>query len=97
MSMVDRQRYRQHSYFDGGSSAGDHSSSVSAQDVGESQVIDGKDMIPARCQMIEHCTSTIFLLPDEHFHQDSFIARGAGCYCFSYRSWNVFVIYPPSF
>jgi len=47
MSMVDRQRYRQHSYFDGGSSAGDHSSSVSAQDVGESQVIDVKDMIPS--------------------------------------------------
>ena len=38
MSMVDRQRYRQHSYFDGESSVGDHSSSVSAQDVGESQV-----------------------------------------------------------
>ena len=47
MSMVDRQRYRQHSYFVGGSSAGDHSSSVSAQDVGEIQVIDGKDMIPS--------------------------------------------------
>ena len=60
MSMVDRQRYRQHSYFDGESSVGDHSFSVSAQDVGESQVIDGKDMIPARCQMIEHCTSTFF-------------------------------------
>ena len=38
MSMVDHQRYRQHSYFNGGSSAGDHRSSVSAQDVGESQV-----------------------------------------------------------
>ena len=46
MSMVDRQRYCQHSYFDGESSVGDHSSSVSAQDVGGSQVIDGKDMIP---------------------------------------------------
>ena len=45
MSMVDRQRYRQHSYFAGGSSTSDHSS-VSAQDVGGSQVIDGKDMIP---------------------------------------------------
>ena len=42
----DRQRYRQHSYFIGESSVGDHSSSVSAQDVGGSQVIDGKDMIP---------------------------------------------------
>ena len=45
MKMVDRQRYRQHSYFAGGSSTGDHSSSVSAQDVGGSQVIDGKDVI----------------------------------------------------
>ena len=32
-------------YVDGGSSTGDHSSSVSAQDVGGSQVIDGKDVI----------------------------------------------------
>ena len=43
----DRQRYRQHSYFVGESSVGDHSFSVSAQDVGESQVIDGKVVIPS--------------------------------------------------
>ena len=46
MSMVDRQRYRQQSYVNGGSSAGDHRSSVSAQDVGESRVMDSRDVIP---------------------------------------------------
>ena len=46
MSMVDHQRYRQQSCFNGGSSAGDHRSSVSAQDVGESQVMDSRDVIP---------------------------------------------------
>ena len=70
MSMVDRQRYRQHSYVDGGSSTLSSTqlcrwwivnvivnrvmsmvdrqlSSVSAQDVGESQVIDDRDVIPS--------------------------------------------------
>jgi len=28
---------------------------------------------PARCQMIEHCTSMIFLLPAEQLHQDSLL------------------------
>jgi len=45
MSMVDRQRDRRHSYFDGGSSTGDHSSSVSMQDVGESRVMNNRDVI----------------------------------------------------
>ena len=44
--MVDRQRYRQQSYVNGGSSTGDHRSSVSAQDVGESRVMDSRDVIP---------------------------------------------------
>ena len=46
MSMVDHQRYHQQSYFNGGSSTGDHRSSVSAQDVGESRVMDSRDVIP---------------------------------------------------
>ena len=46
MSMVNHQRYRQQSYVNGGSSAGDHRSSVSAQDVGESRVMDSRDVIP---------------------------------------------------
>ena len=46
LQLLQLERFRQHSYFDGESSTDDHSSSVSAQDVGESQVIDGKDMIP---------------------------------------------------
>ena len=50
-----------------------------------------------RCQTDEHCTSTSFLFQMKHFHQDSFIARGADYCCFSYRSWNVFIIRPSSF
>jgi len=32
----------------------------------------------------------IFLLPDEHLHQDSFIAHGAKCYYFSHYWCNIF-------
>ena len=67
--------------------------SVSVERVDEtlwSWVMNSRDVIPVYRQTDEQYTSANFLLPDEHLHQDIYIAYGARCYCFNYYWWNIF-------
>jgi len=45
---------------------------------------------PVRCRTDEQFSSKNFLLQDERFHQDNFIAHGARCYCFDHCWCNIF-------